>query len=114
MIGESRIGAALSATIFAGWPSFAGGQREHRRGGHCQTIRNLAGMNLRGPLRGVVALACAVLLAVSGCARFDHAQSQPFPPEPELAPGPPSTPPPPPPLPPKPFPKECPAPGVMQ
>ena len=71
-------------------------------------------MRLRGPMRGVVALPCAALLAVSGCARFDNAQSQPFTTEPELRPGPSSTPPPPPPLPPKPFPKECPAPGVMQ
>ena len=71
-------------------------------------------MNLRGPVRGVLALSCAALLAVSGCARFDNAQSQPFTTKPELQPGPSSTPPPPPPLPPKPFPKECPAPGVMQ
>ena len=71
-------------------------------------------MRLRGPLRGVVALSCAALLALSGCARFDSAQSQPFTTEPELRPGPRSSPPPPPPLPPKPFPKECPAPGVMQ
>ncbi len=60
------------------------------------------------------ALLCAALLVGSGCARFDSAQSQPFTTEPELRPGPPSTPPPPPPLPPIPFPKECPAPGVMQ
>ena len=57
---------------------------------------------------------CAGLLAVAGCARFDSAQSQPFTTEPELAPGPTTTPTPPPPLPAKPFPKECPAPGVMQ
>src|SRR4051794_25836038 len=71
-------------------------------------------MKLRGPVRGVLALLCAALLVGSGCARFDSAQSQPFTTEPELAPGPSSTPPPPPPLPPKPFPKACPAPGVMQ
>ena len=65
-------------------------------------------------MRGVLALLCAALLAVSGCARFDDAQSQPFTTEPELRPGPSSSPPPPPPLPPKPFPKACPAPGVMQ
>jgi len=88
--------------------------RKHRRGAHSRTIRNLAGMSLRGPLRGVVALSCVALLALSGCARFDSAQSQPFTTEPELRPGPSSTPPPPPPLPAKPFPKECPAPGVMQ
>ena len=40
--------------------------------------------------------------------------SQPFTEPPKLVPGPPSTPPPPPPLPAKPFPKVCPAPGVMQ
>ena len=71
-------------------------------------------MKLRGALRGVLALSCAALLAASGCARFDSAQSQPFTTKPELRPGPSSSPPPPPPLPPKPFPKECPAPGVMQ
>src|SRR6476619_7901981 len=71
-------------------------------------------MRLRGLLRCVVALACATLLAVSGCARFDSAQSQPFTTKPEAQAGPSSTPPPPPPLPPKPFPKACPAPGVMQ
>ena len=62
----------------------------------------------------VVAVACAAMLVGAGCARFDSAQSEPFTTEPEMAPAPPSTPPPPPPLPPKPFPKECPAPGVMQ
>ncbi|GFG49887.1 hypothetical protein CQY20_03575 [Mycolicibacterium agri] len=71
-------------------------------------------MNVRGPLRAVLAVSCAAVLALSGCARFDSAQSQPFTTEPELRPGPPSSPPPPPPLPPKPFPKECRAPGVMQ
>ena len=65
-------------------------------------------------MRGVLALLCAALLVMSGCARFDDAQSQPFTTEPELSPGPTSSPPPPPPLPPKPFPKACPAPGVMQ
>ncbi|MGE4362296.1 MAG: PQQ-dependent sugar dehydrogenase, partial [Mycolicibacterium sp.] len=61
-----------------------------------------------------VVLLSAALLAGAGCARFDSAQSQPFTTEPQLAPGPTSTPPPPPPLPAKPFPKDCPAPGVMQ
>ena len=65
-------------------------------------------------MRAVFAVVCAALLVGSGCARFDDTQSQPFTTEPELTPGPSSTPPPPPPLPPKPFPKECPAPGVMQ
>src|SRR5688572_15342752 len=71
-------------------------------------------MSERRPLRAFVVLLCAALLAGAGCARFDSAQSQPFTTEPELAPGPTTTPPPPPPLPAKPFPKECPAPGVMQ
>jgi glucose/arabinose dehydrogenase len=84
------------------------------RGAHSQTIRNLACMRQRRPMRGVIVLLCAALLVASGCARFDNAQSQPFTTEPELKPGPSSTPPPPPPLPPKPFPKACPAPGVMQ
>lgn len=77
-------------------------------------IRNLARMKLRRPMRGVLAVLCAASLVGSGCARFDDAQSQPFTTEPKLEPGPTSTPPPPPPLPPTPFPKECPAPGVMQ
>ena len=64
---------------------------------------------------GVAVVCAAVTLAgASGCARFDNAVSQPFTTPPELVPGPPSTPPPPPPLPAKPFPKACPAPGVMQ
>ncbi len=54
------------------------------------------------------------MLVSSGCARFNDAQSQPFTTAPELKPQPSSTPPPPPPLPPTPFPKACPAPGVMQ
>jgi glucose/arabinose dehydrogenase len=84
------------------------------RGAHCSTIRNLACMSQRGPSGAVVVLLSAALLAGAGCARFDSAQSQPFTTEPKLASGPTSTPPPPPPLPAKPFPKECPAPGVMQ
>jgi glucose/arabinose dehydrogenase len=65
-------------------------------------------------MRGVIVLLCVALLVGSGCARFDQAQSQPFTSKPQLKPGPSSSPPPPPPLPPKPFPKACPAPGVMQ
>jgi glucose/arabinose dehydrogenase len=61
-----------------------------------------------------VAVVCAVVAFVPGCARFDNTVSQPFTTPPDFRPGPPSTPPPPPPLPPKPFPKACPAPGVMQ
>lgn len=86
-------------------------------------IRNLAGMVKRRPVssplnRGVVAASCvgmAIMLSLAtGCAQFDDAQSQPFTTQPQLRPPPPSAPPPPPPLPAKPFPKECPAPGVMQ
>jgi glucose/arabinose dehydrogenase len=71
-------------------------------------------MWLRRSARLVFATLCAALLVLSGCARFDDAQSQPFTTQPRHHPPPTSTPPPPPPLPPKPFPKECPAPGVMQ
>ncbi|QZT64093.1 PQQ-dependent sugar dehydrogenase [Mycolicibacterium austroafricanum] len=71
-------------------------------------------MRERRSLGPFVVLLGAALLAGAGCARFDSAQSQPFTTEPQLAPGPTSTPPPPPPLPAKPFPKDCPAPGVMQ
>ena len=55
-----------------------------------------------------------MLLAVTGCAQFNDAQSQPFTTQPKRQPPQTSKPPPPPPLPPTPFPKECPAPGVMQ
>ncbi|MET0455881.1 MAG: PQQ-dependent sugar dehydrogenase [Mycobacterium sp.] len=71
-------------------------------------------MSLRRPKRGVLVVLCAALLVGSGCARFDETQSEPFTTAPQLAP-PPSTPPePPPPLPAQPFPKVCPAEGVMQ
>ena len=76
-------------------------------------------MPMRPPVRGVVAALTVGLVitlsgSLAGCARFDDAQSQPFTTEPELTPPPTSTPPPPPPLPGNPFPKACPAPGVMQ
>jgi glucose/arabinose dehydrogenase len=71
-------------------------------------------MRLRRSVRLVFVALCAALLVSSGCARFDNAQTQPFTTEPRRHPPPTSTPPPPPPLPAKPFPKECPAPGVMQ
>ncbi|MGV0742002.1 PQQ-dependent sugar dehydrogenase [Mycolicibacterium sp. XJ870] len=71
-------------------------------------------MKSRRRITRVAAVLCAAMLVGSGCARFDAAQSEPFTTEPEMQPGPTSTPPPPPPLPAKPFPKECPAPGVMQ
>jgi glucose/arabinose dehydrogenase len=61
-----------------------------------------------------MAVLCAATVLATGCARFDNAVSQPFTEPPKMMPGPPSTPPPPPPLPAKPFPKVCPAPGVMQ
>ena len=70
-------------------------------------------MRMRVP-RSAVAVVCAVVAFVPSCARFDNTVSQPFTTPPDFRPGPPSTPPPPPPLPPKPFPKVCPAPGVMQ
>jgi hypothetical protein len=54
------------------------------------------------------------VLVSGGCARFNDAQSQPFTTNPELKPQQSSPPPPPPPLPATPFPKACPAPGVMQ
>ena len=54
------------------------------------------------------------MLVLAGCAQFNDIQSQPFTTDPERQPPPSSSPPPPPPLPDKPFPKECPAPGVMQ
>src|ERR1700743_308168 len=57
---------------------------------------------------------CATMLVLAGCAQFNDIQSQPFTTNPERQPPPSSSPPPPPPLPDKPFPKECPAPGVMQ
>ncbi|BBY61746.1 PQQ-dependent sugar dehydrogenase [Mycolicibacterium sarraceniae] len=73
-------------------------------------------MQVRRSVRGVLAVfvATTVVAATSaGCARFNNDISQPFTTAPERGPGP-SSPPPPPPLPPKPFPKACPAPGVMQ
>ncbi len=54
------------------------------------------------------------MLVLAGCAQFNDIQSQPFTTDPERHAPPTSSPPPPPPLPDKPFPKECPAPGVMQ
>ena len=71
-------------------------------------------MRIRRSVRCALAALCAAVLVSSGCARFNDAQSQPFTTNPELKPQPSSTPPPPPPLPPTPFPKACPAPGVMQ
>src|ERR1700757_4397432 len=70
-------------------------------------------MRIRRSVRCGLAALCAVVLVASGCARFNDAQSQPFTTNPELTPPPSSSPPPPPP-PAKPFPKACPAPGVMQ
>ncbi|WP_396892079.1 PQQ-dependent sugar dehydrogenase [[Mycobacterium] wendilense] len=75
-------------------------------------------MQIRRRVPRALTATCAVLFlfaaAGTGCARFDDAMSQPFTTEPELKPPTTSTPPPPPPLPGKPFPKECPATGVMQ
>ncbi len=74
---------------------------------------------MTSPARGVLAaVTVGLVVTLSGsltsCARFDDTQSQPFTTEPELGPPPSTTPPPPPPLPANPFPKACPAPGVMQ
>jgi glucose/arabinose dehydrogenase len=71
-------------------------------------------MRLKWSGRPKSAVLCAAMLVVAGCAQFNDAASQPFTTEPERHAAPSSTPPPPPPLPDKPFPKECPAPGVMQ
>ena len=71
-------------------------------------------MRMRDLLRGGLAILAACVLLSSGCARFDDIQSQPFTTEPEMLPPSTSKPPPPPPLPAEPFPKQCPAPGVMQ
>ncbi|MDT5155018.1 MAG: hypothetical protein QOI01_6751 [Mycobacterium sp.] len=71
-------------------------------------------MSLHRPTQGVLVLLCAALLVVSGCARFDDAQAEPFTTEPQLAPPPSAAPTPPPPLPGQPFPKVCDAKGVMQ
>src|SRR6202161_2778267 len=71
-------------------------------------------MRIRRSLRRGLAALCAAMLVVAGCAQFNDAASQPFTTEPERHAPPSSTPPPPPPLPDKPFPKACPAPGVMQ
>ena len=71
-------------------------------------------MRLRRSVRCGLAVLCAAILVSTGCARFNDAASAPFTTNPELKPQPSSTPPPPPPLPPTPFPKACPAPGVMQ
>lgn len=85
-----------------------------------RSIRNLAGMRTRRSVHRGLSVLCVGLViglpafASVSCARFDDAQSQPFTTKPEFRPPSPSTPPPPPPLPGKPFPKECPAPGVMQ
>jgi glucose/arabinose dehydrogenase len=71
-------------------------------------------MGRRRHVRGVLALVCAAALMGSACARFDQAQSEPFTEIPTLLPPPSTKPSPPPPLPGEPFPKVCPAPGVMQ
>jgi glucose/arabinose dehydrogenase len=71
-------------------------------------------MRVRRPFITAVTVLCTALLLTTGCARFSAAESEPFTTVPEVTPPPSSTPPPPPPLPAKPFPKQCPAPGVMQ
>jgi glucose/arabinose dehydrogenase len=71
-------------------------------------------MQLHGSLRAFLAVLCAALLVTTGCARFDESANAPFTTEPELEPSTSTKPTPPPPLPGKPFPKQCPAQGVMQ
>src|ERR1700689_1264920 len=71
-------------------------------------------MQLWWSARRSLAVLCSAVLVLAGCAQFNNAQSQPFTTEPERHAPPSSSPPPPPPLPDKPFPKVCPAPGVMQ
>ncbi|MEZ0366587.1 PQQ-dependent sugar dehydrogenase [Mycobacterium sp. pUA109] len=71
-------------------------------------------MRMRGAVRRVAVVGCAGLLVLTGCAHFNDAQSEPFTTEPQRKPPASSTPPPPPPLPATPFPKQCPAPNVMQ
>src|ERR1700739_2580495 len=83
-------------------------------GGTGPTVRNLAGMRTREPARMALSALLAVVLLATGCARFNDAASAPFTTEPKHATPPSSTPATPPPLPDNPFPKECPAPGVMQ
>src|SRR5579875_3430342 len=86
----------------------------HPRSAPAENVRNLAGMRIRWLARcGLIAL-CSVLLTATGCASFNDAQSQPFTTQPQRQPPQTSKPPPPPPLPSNPFPKQCPAPGVMQ
>lgn len=106
-------GRTRAATGGVAAPAGGGG----RRGRPGAVLRNLAGMRTGRARRSATAALCAALalgVFTPACARFDNAVSQPFTTPPEFAPGPPSTPPPPPPLPAKPFPKACPAPGVMQ
>lgn len=74
-----------------------------------RAVRPAAALGVR-----LVAASLTALLALTGCARFDSAASAPFSTEPERGPAPSSSPTPPPPLPDKPFPKACPATGVMQ
>jgi glucose/arabinose dehydrogenase len=86
----------------------------HACGGPTGNVRSLSVMRLRRSVRCGLAVLGAAILMSTGCARFNDAASAPFTTNPELKPQPSSTPPPPPPLPPTPFPKQCPAPGVMQ
>jgi glucose/arabinose dehydrogenase len=88
--------------------------RGNRPGEPDRVIRNLTSMGIGRSVHRVLALVCATLLVLTGCAHFNDAQSQPFTTQPQRKPRPSTPPPPPPPLPAKPFPKVCPAPGVMQ
>jgi glucose/arabinose dehydrogenase len=106
--------AELTNAAEWGQCEFGGATQGAAYGGGARDVRSLSVMRLRRSVRCGLAALCVATLASSGCARFNDAQSQPFTTNPELRPQPSSTPPPPPPLPPVPFPKACPAPGVMQ
>ncbi|HEU0190773.1 MAG TPA: PQQ-dependent sugar dehydrogenase [Mycobacterium sp.] len=71
-------------------------------------------MRTRGSVRRLLAVLSAALLVLTGCVQFNDSLSEPFTTVPHRRLKPTTTPPPPPPLPAKPFPKACPAPGVMQ
>ena len=106
----SRV-SSRAGRSFAGQIRMARGTRHGHRP---RRVRNLAAMRLWWSGRRSLAVLCAGVLVLAGCAQFNNAQSQPFTTEPERHAPPSSSPPPPPPLPDKPFPKQCPAPGVMQ
>jgi glucose/arabinose dehydrogenase len=102
------------------WPCAGSSTNTDRHGEPSDWIRNLAGMRVSRRAeakRQVLTMLCVAALStasVAGCAKFNNSISQPFTTAPQMGGGQPSPPPPPPPLPGTPFPKACPAPGVMQ